>query len=241
MAAVMIAACIMGVTGSFHCVGMCGPLALALPLQGVGLSKQFAGTLLYNTGRITAYSLFGLLAGAVGEGFTAFGFQRWVSLLAGVFILTLLVIPKWFPAWNRHLHSSPVFFQQLREVFGKLFFKKNQASFFAIGFLNGLLPCGMVYLAFAGAAATGSFTTAILFMVFFGLGTLPAMWAVAFWGQIIGWELRKKLKYIQPYVLLLMALLLIVRGMALGLPYISPKPAQGSAAVECHTVKSVHP
>jgi uncharacterized protein len=240
MTAVMIAALIMGATGSLHCVGMCGPLALALPLQHKSLLLRFTGTLLYNLGRICAYALFGLIAGAIGQGIILLGFQQWLSLLAGVAILTLVVVPKWFPAGNRYLHSSPAFFIRIREIFGRLFFKKSQASLLAIGFLNGLLPCGLVYLAFAGAAATGSITASMLFMMFFGLGTLPAMWAVGFWGQLMGIRMRKKIKLVQPYLLLLMGCLLIVRGMALGIPYISPKAVKGYTTIECHAVKSAH-
>ena len=125
------------------------------------------------------------------------------------------------------------FFEKLRQTFGKLFFKKSQSTLFAIGFLNGLLPCGMVYLAIAGATATGSLSGSIVFMAAFGLGTLPVMWSIAFWGNFIGVQVRQKIRAAYPYMMMLMACLLILRGMGLGIPYISPAEVAGKKTISC--------
>lgn len=211
-----------GVIGSFHCIGMCGPLALALPLKDNSLFSKFTGALLYNSGRIVTYSLFGLAAGSIGQSFSFFGFQQWLSIAAGSVIVLLVILPRLFPSAFKNTNIAGAFFEKLRHTFGQLFFKKNQSTLFAIGFLNGLLPCGLVYLAMAGATATGNITTATLFMAAFGAGTLPVMWSIAFWGNFINVNIRHHIRKMYPYMMMLMACLLILRGMGLGIPYISP-------------------
>ncbi len=233
MLQIAIAAFTMGIIGSFHCIGMCGPLALALPLGDDSLHSKFIGALLYNTGRIVTYSLFGLVSGLLGKSFALLGFQQWLSILLGTAILLLLIIPKFFPGSLRQFNTSNNFFQKIRFAFGQLFFKKNQSTLFAIGLLNGLLPCGLVYLAIAGATATGDIKNSILFMAAFGAGTLPVMWSIAFWGNFIGISIRQKIRSAYPYLMMLMACLLIVRGMGLGIPYISPAADMGKAIMGC--------
>lgn len=228
-----IAAFAMGVIGSFHCVGMCGPLALALPLKDDNLHSKFIGALLYNSGRIVTYSLFGVLAGLLGKSVSLFGFQQWLSIMAGSAILLLLILPRLFPAQFKNVHVAGNFFQRIRHTFGQLFFKKNQSTLFAIGFLNGLLPCGLVYLALAGATATGDILNAAIFMAAFGAGTLPVMWSIAFWGNFIGVRVRQKIRAAYPYMMMLMACLLILRGVGLGIPYLSPVADADKKIINC--------
>ncbi|MBN8789886.1 MAG: sulfite exporter TauE/SafE family protein [Terrimonas sp.] len=217
-----IAAFTIGVIGSFHCVGMCGPLALSLPLKDNSLYSKFIGTLLYNSGRIVTYSLFGLVMGSIGHSISLLGFQQGLSITAGCIILLLVILPKLFPSIFTGKNIAAVFFEKIRKTFGKLFFKKNQSTLFAIGFLNGLLPCGLVYLALAGATATGDIARSVIFMAAFGAGTLPVMWTIAFWGNYINVNIRQRIRRIYPYMMMMMACLLILRGMGLGIPYISP-------------------
>jgi len=231
--ATAIAAFAMGVIGSFHCVGMCGPLALALPLKDDNLQSKFFGALLYNSGRIVTYSLFGLVAGLLGKSFALFGFQQWLSITAGSIIVLLVILPKLFPASFKKVDVAGNFFQKIRHTFGQLFFKKNQSTLFAIGFLNGLLPCGLVYLAIAAATATGDLLNAVVFMAAFGAGTLPVMWSIAFWGNFINVKIRQKIRAAYPYMMMLMACLLILRGMGLGIPYVSPAADAGKKTISC--------
>jgi sulfite exporter TauE/SafE len=233
MLQIAIAAFTMGIIGSFHCVGMCGPLALALPLSDDSLHSKFTGALLYNSGRVVTYSLFGLVSGLIGKSVALLGFQQWLSMLLGAAIILLVIVPKLFPGYFKQVNVGTIFFQNLRQTFGKLFFKKNQSTLFAIGFLNGLLPCGLVYLAIAGAAATGAINSSILFMAAFGLGTLPVMWSIAFWGNFIGINIRQKIRAVYPYMMLLMACLLIIRGMGLGIPYLSPVADLNKKIISC--------
>lgn len=222
MVQLIIAAFAMGLLGSFHCVGMCGPLALSLPLNSDSFWSKFSGALTYNSGRIVTYSVFGLLFGAVGKSFALFGYQQWLSVLLGVLILIFIILPKRVSSFNKN-NFVLLFFEKIRAALGQLFFKKNYSSLFAIGLLNGLLPCGLVYMAAAGAVATGDIINSVVFMAFFGLGTLPVMWSVAFFGNYVGIGIRQKIRRAYPYMMMLMACLLILRGMGLGIPYISPK------------------
>jgi len=233
MLQIAIAAFTMGIIGSFHCIGMCGPLALALPLSDQSIHSKFIGALLYNSGRIVTYSLFGLVGGLLGKSFALVGFQQALSIVLGAAIILLVIIPKLFPGSFKQVNITTCFFQQLRRVFGQLFFKKNQSTLFAIGFLNGLLPCGLVYLAIAAATAAGDISNSVIFMAAFGLGTLPVMWSIAFWGNFIGINIRQKIRAVYPYMMLLMACLLIIRGLGLGIPYLSPVADMNKKIISC--------
>jgi uncharacterized protein len=236
MTALLIAAAAMGILGSFHCVGMCGPLALSLPLNKDTLWAKFSGSLLYNAGRIITYAVFGAVFGVIGKSVAFFGFQQWLSVLLGVVIIVFIVLPKRI-AFTSKNNSVLNFFEKLRLGLENLFAKKSYTSLFTIGLLNGLLPCGLVYMAAAGAVATGNIAESILFMAFFGLGTLPVMWGVTFFGNYVSITLRQKIRKAYPYMMTLMACLLILRGMGLGIPYISPKVmAEKNAAISCNAV-----
>lgn len=231
----IVAAFLMGMTGSFHCLGMCGPLALSLPLKTENTYEKFSSALIYNFGRIISYSFLGLIIGTLGAGMKMAGLQQWLSIFAGMFIIVFMVIPHF-----TSLHSTSFFapfFEFIRNHLGKLFFKKDNRSLLFIGMLNGFLPCGFVYLAFAGAIAAGGVVQSVLFMAFFGAGTLPMMWSVAFFGKNLGLTFSHVIRKTYPYLMITIASLLILRGMGLGIPYISPSVQMGSdAAVHscCH-------
>lgn len=222
MSALFFAALTLGMIGSFHCVGMCGPLAFSLPLSNTSDFAKFTGSFLYNLGRIITYSIFGLFFGLVGKSFILFGFQQWLSILVGISILFFLFVPK---KWIINRQAGTVFSKYshtVRSLLGQLFHKKNYSCLVAIGILNGLLPCGLIYMAVTGAIAAADPFKSAFFMASFGLGTLPVMWSVSFFGNFIGIGLRKKIRRAYPIMMGLMACLLIVRGMGLGIPYVSP-------------------
>ncbi len=222
MATLFLAALTLGMIGSFHCIGMCGPLAFSLPLGDNSDFAKFKGTLLYNIGRIVTYSVLGLLFGLAGKSFSLFGLQQWLSITIGITLLFFLFIPK---KWIGNTDKNNIFSTytyKIRYVLGQLFLKRNYRSLFAIGLLNGLLPCGLIYMAIAGAIASADPFKSAFFMASFGLGTLPVMWSVSFFGNYIGVGVRKKIRSAYPIIVALMACLLIVRGMGLGIPYISP-------------------
>ena len=223
MVQLFVVAFMIGLVGSFHCVGMCGPLALSLPLSNNSIAAKFTGALMYNAGRIVTYSFFGLVFGLIGQTAALFNFQQWLSISIGVLILLFIIVPKKYKMQYSASSYATGFFTKLRTQLGKLFTQKNHSSLFVIGLLNGLLPCGLVYMAVAGSVATGDVAESILFMAFFGLGTLPIMWSIAFFGNYVGVGIRQKIRRAYPYMMALMACLLILRGMGLGIPYVSPE------------------
>ena len=234
MIALFISAFVLGALGSIHCVGMCGPIALSLPAVNKGKNSKFISVLLYNTGRVVTYSFFGLLFGIIGRTFALFGFQQWLSIILGVIILLFLLLPntnKVFENTNIIVH----FFYKVRSRLANLFKKRNYKSVFFIGLLNGLLPCGLVYMAVAGAIATASIVNGSLFMAFFGFGTFPMMLSVSFFASFINITARQKIRAAYPYLMFIMACLLIIRGLGLGIPYVSPANFPNlSQAILCH-------
>ena len=221
-----------GIVGSFHCVGMCGPLALALPLSNDSFAAKFSGAFIYNAGRIVTYTFFGLIFGLIGQTAALFNFQQWLSIGTGVLILFFIIMPKKYKIQSTASGYSTAFFTRIRLELGRLFIKKNSSSLFVIGLLNGLLPCGLVYMAVAGAIAAGDVWNSALFMAAFGLGTLPIMWSIAFFGNYVGVSFRQKIRRAYPFMMTLMACLLILRGMGLGIPYVSPN--MNAAKPEVH-------
>lgn len=222
---------LLGFVGSAHCAGMCGPLALALPHWGRGQSSFILGRLLYNFGRIVTYALLGGAFGLVGQGIAVNGLQRWVSLGLGVIILAgLLVSP-------RLVRQVPVAqgVNWLKASLSSLLQRRAVPAMFGIGLLNGLLPCGLVYVACAAAISTGDVLSGMRYMIAFGLGTLPMLLAISLLGSKLQFVLRLKVQRLIPASLAVVGLLLVLRGMALGIPYVSPElPGQPDAAVTCH-------
>jgi sulfite exporter TauE/SafE len=217
----------LGLFGSFHCVGMCGPIALSLPIRSENPLAKFGGTLLYNSGRVVTYVLLGGVFGLAGMSLAFFGFQQWLSIVLGVAILLYLFFSKMHLSERFPLPGMEPLFLKIRNILGRLYAKENFAALFSIGLLNGLLPCGMVYMALAGALAMGSPTDSAVFMASFGAGTLPLMWAFAFFGNFLASGIRMKLRRASPYIMGIVAGLLIIRGLGLGFPVISPKVDQG--------------
>ncbi len=234
MISILIAGLIMGSVGSMHCIGMCGPIALSLPAVKSNSFSRFSGSLLYNLGRVITYSSLGIIFGLIGNSFILFGYQQGLSIALGLIILAIIFIPK---SGIFKFKFFDGILKKIRESIIHLFQKKSYSSLFLIGILNGLLPCGLVYIAIAGAIATADPFKSALFMGAFGLGTLPLMWAVAFFGSELKFNYRLKIKRAYPYFMAVMACLLILRGLGLGIPYISPELHNSNTeqtSVICH-------
>jgi hypothetical protein len=229
----IIAAISLGLLGSFHCIGMCGPIALALPVHHYSPLKKYLGILLYNIGRITTYTFLGVLFGLLGQSFFIGGFQQIVSISIGVLLLVsvILTYTKWINLPRFGFIYS--FINNVKQQLGSLFNKKGLHFLFFIGLLNGLLPCGLVYLGIAGATASGHYLKGAEFMFYFGIGTIPVMYAVAFLGQFITVKYRNHIRQSMPYIVSIMAVLLIVRGLNLGIPYLSPQFEKQSHKISC--------
>jgi hypothetical protein len=219
----LIAALSIGFVGSFHCVGMCGPIALALPLGGQSAVKRISGMVLYNLGRVVTYSVLGMVFGLLGRGFIIGGYQQALSVSLGIIILCGLLLPAKITAgWNMTKVILPMI-SKVKSLLGSLLKQKTLGALFLIGILNGLLPCGLVYLAVAGAIATGSVIKGGLFMSFFGFGTIPAMIFVSMAANVITPGIRMYMRKAVPLFIGVMACCLILRGMNLGIPYVSPQ------------------
>jgi sulfite exporter TauE/SafE len=219
----------LGLLGSLHCAAMCGPLMLALPVPPGGASRFVAGRLIYQMGRVATYVLLGVLAGLAGKSLFVIGAQRWLSIALGAAILLGYFTAKKLSA------AAPVtrFVGVLKTAMSSQLQRRGLRSLALLGTLNGLLPCGLVYAALAGAAAQGAVGNSIIYMAIFGAGTLPVMLAASLSGKIFPIALRLKLRRLIPAGIFVLAGLLILRGLALGIPYVSPdlaSPAPGCCA-----------
>jgi sulfite exporter TauE/SafE len=226
---------IMGFAGSLHCVGMCGPLALSLPVSHNNNFSRIAGGVIYNSGRILTYTAMGLILGSLGKLIILTEWQSKLSLALGIIILLYLLVPKkYFHFTSANAFNKPFLF--LRKQLGNLFQSKKPSSLLYIGLLNGFLPCGLVYLALSSSVITANSIHGAMFMMFFGLGTFPAMFATVVLGNYLSQSIRHKISNAVPALLLIMACLLILRGLELGIPFISPTFAGNNEhiVISCH-------
>jgi sulfite exporter TauE/SafE len=203
---------LMGLIGSVHCIGMCGPLVMALPISQQTHFQKWQSILLYHAGKISSYAVLGILLGMFGSQLPLYGAQENLSIVMGSIMLLYVVYvfvikPKLIPR----------------------FLKFN-----LLYTLNGLLPCGMIYVALTSALATQNKLQGGLIMIFFGLGTMPALIMVAIGGQYFGMGFRKKIQNLLPVFIFSMGVLLILRGMNLGIPYLSPHLGIGADKISCH-------
>jgi uncharacterized protein len=220
---------ILGLVGSLHCSGMCGPLALALPATGGSRTSLLAGRLAYNAGRILTYCALGLVFGLLGRTLVLAGIQRWVSIALGITLLAGLLTSRKLAVWR----PTTALVERLKSGMLKILRRRSIVSLLVLGLLNGLLPCGLVYVACAGAAATGGTLAGVQYMAVFGVGTVPMMLAISLSGRLIPISLRLQLRKAIPLSVFLLAALLIMRGMSLGIPYVSPNLSADSASC-CH-------
>lgn len=216
---IFLTAFLTGLLGSFHCVGMCGPIALALPQIGTTPVQKITSRVIYNLGRISMYALIGMLSGAFGLGLVIAGFQQSISIAAGVLIIATVILSSNFIEKK----IGQTFRKISGGLMGRLFQQKKYSSLFLIGVLNGLLPCGFVYIALIGSVATQEIWKGALFMALFGAGTFPLMFGVSLAGQFISLQIRTRISKMVPFAAVLIGCLFILRGMGLGIPYVSPK------------------
>ncbi|MGA8852596.1 MAG: sulfite exporter TauE/SafE family protein [Christiangramia sp.] len=228
-----ISALIFGILGSFHCVGMCGPIAFLLPVDRTNNFKKFSQIFIYHFGRIFSYGVIGFSFGLVGKSLSIFGFQQELSIAIGVLMLLFLMVPA-FQRKKFQLSSKGfTIISKLKQSLGKELKKKSPDTFFTVGFLNGFLPCGLVYMAVLGAIATGTALEGSLYMMFFGLGTIPLMTTAIWVGNFLSARVRQHIRQMIPIFLGIIALLFILRGLGLGIPYISPN-------MESEKISSIH-
>jgi sulfite exporter TauE/SafE len=223
-----------GFLSSFHCVGMCGPIALSLPILNETNNRRLLLVALYNIGRAITYAILGSIFGYIGNRFFLVGYQQIFSIGMGILILLVLI-------GGRFISLENLFFKKLHQKIQATLYKylhgeKKDQHFLFIGMLNGLLPCGLVYLATASAAATASAVNGAALMFAFGLGTFPLMFSIMVLGRGISFNARRLMKKMLPFFVGLTACMLILRGMNLGIPFVSPafEHYEKKEAVGCH-------
>lgn len=219
----ILSAIALGFASGFHCIGMCGPIALSMGLTKKQATNFYLQNLTYQFGRIFTYSLLGAILGIIGEGFEMAGFQQYLTIIAGV----LLIIMALFSFGGKDFASKIPFLSKflfsVKSNLGRLLQKADYRSRFSTGVLNGFLPCGMVYMALTASLASGGVWQGASYMALFGLGTLPFMFAVVLAGNLMNQAFRVKILRAVPVIMIVLGGLFILRGLELGIPYISPR------------------
>lgn len=231
-----LSAVIFGLLGSFHCIGMCGPIAFMLPVDRKKPVKRFFQITSYHLGRLLAYGIIGVLFGFLGKGFYFLGFQQQLSIIVGVTIILIILFPK---ISQKNIISKKLshIIIRIKSALGKELNKRTNDTFFTIGFLNGFLPCGLVYMAILGALTTANIFLSGTYMMLFGLGTIPLMTAFVYLGNFTKGNFRRYIQKTIPVVVVFIGALFILRGLGLGIPYISPNPVLDISAA---TVSGCH-
>ncbi|WP_264542029.1 MULTISPECIES: sulfite exporter TauE/SafE family protein [Flavobacterium] len=213
---------ILGLISSLHCIGMCGPIAMMLPLEHKNPTKKVLQLLIYHFGRVSAYMIFGLVFGLLGKGLFLAGLQQELSVLIGIFMIAFVLIPEKVLA--QYNFSKPVYqlISKVKSLLGNQFKNKTYGSLFTIGLLNGFLPCGLVYVALFGAIAMQNEALGVGYMFLYGLGTIPMMSAVVYVSNIFTVPMRNRIQKIIPLITIVIGTLFILRGLGLDIPFVSP-------------------
>lgn len=226
MWAIYISGLVIGLSASLHCLGMCGPLVLAVPIKSKSNYGQLIGIIQYHLGKTLTYAFLGLLIGFVGMSLQTLKWMQILSIVSGIAII--------FFAWAKYIKfNKSTKIQQLYtrysgRALNKLF--KSEIPFKPLwfGMINGLLPCGLVYIALINSLLASNPFSSALAMVFFGLGTVPILTIARFVSNKIHWKTNR----LTPIFITLIGVMVIFRGLNLGIPFLSPK-------IETRTVKSV--
>ncbi len=226
---------ILGLVSSLHCVGMCGPIALSLGLSKEENINLYLKNLTYQFGRVTTYTFFGLMVGFFGSGIQLILPQQLISIMVGVIMLVLIVLPKVLDLTSFNNPLSHLLLK-IKLSLGKLLGNKKYNSLYTIGILNGFLPCGPVYVALTAAIASTNVLESVLFMFFYGIGTIPLMFITVLFGNKLSSNFRNTIFNIYPYILVILAILFILRGLELNIPYVSPpkETLQIAPSKKCH-------
>jgi sulfite exporter TauE/SafE len=218
----LVTAFVLGLVSTAHCIGMCGPIALAIPLDRKNNVTIITGILQYNFGRILSYSIIGFIIGFIGLSVQLIGILQFLSIFSGVLIILFAYQKYWSKSGFQE--KTPQFVQHFISAnMGRILKSKHPMKRTFLGILNGFLPCGMVYAALITSLITAHPIQGATYMIFFGIGTLPGMILIAFSAQFVSRKMRFAFQKVSPYLIILIGVMLIFRGMNLGIPYLSPK------------------
>ena len=225
-----LSALVFGLLGSVHCAVMCGPIAMVLPK-----GKHFYNQVSYNFGRITSYLAIGGVFGLIGKGMFLVGFQQTISVLAGVLLILVYFGSKSYSGSIIGATYLNKILTSIRKLIGANLTANKWYSRYLVGLVNGFLPCGLVYMAAVAAISTGSPEGGMAYMFLFGLGTVPMMAGLSISKQFLKAKHRVSLYKLVPYFVVVVSTLFILRGMNLGVPYVSPKLSSetNNVIVEC--------
>lgn len=215
-----------GLLGSVHCIGMCGPLAFAVPSLKQGAAYLVLDKILYQIGRIISYCALGVFIGLIGRQIWLAGLQQGISIFTGVLII-MAACSRLFKMSVGN--GSSVLLKPFNKLFG--YALKHKANHLIIGMINGLLPCGFVYLALAGALNTGSPGKAAEYMFWFGTGTAPLMLIATISMGFTSTLIRRRINKVIPYMMLCLGIWFLLRGMELNIPYLSP--SKPGSTIDC--------
>ena len=234
---------VFGLLGSLHCVGMCGPIAFILPLDRTNSVRRIWQIINYHLGRIFTYGVIGISFGLIGESLNLLGYQRQISIGIGIIMILAIITPQLAKRFTKPLNHYIM--KRLTWVKSKMQIQLNKKStftLFTLGFLNGLLPCGLVYMAVFGSLAIGNTLEGGFYMMLFGLGTVPLMTGAIYLGNFMKLKLRQRVLKIIPVAVVIIGLLFILRGLGLGIPYVSPSNSinQQHTSTSLGEVKSCH-
>ena len=229
---------VIGAMGSFHCIGMCGPLALTITAPGNQKLNAWQSITCYNLGRSLTYAIMGILFGLIGSQLHIWGLQQFITILAGITLLVMVLMNSKFTLPPGKFAK---FFSWLQNNIQHYLQKpQTAANVFVTGMMNGLLPCGLVYMAIVAALATGNTWQGSILMLAFGFGTIPMMAGVMWFGRSLDMHRRHQIRRAMPYFISIMACLLILRGMNLGIPFVSPKMGPSTKEIpSCHGTTEV--
>lgn len=214
---IWMSALTLGFLSSLHCLGMCGPLVMALPFRSS--ASPWLSAIGYHLMRLLTYATLGFFVGALGLGMKLLSSQQWLSIVSGVFIIALAIAQ--FGGIGSRATSNKIG-QKLTTIWSRILKKDGHWTLPLSGALNGLLPCGMVYMALSASLQTSNPLFGACYMMLFGAGTLPMMLTISLSKAIIGQKQRSRLRKLVPYLALTFGVLLLMRGMGFGIPFLSP-------------------
>lgn len=221
--ALLISAVGLGFASGFHCIGMCGPIALSMGLTKNQKTNFYLQNFLYQLGRIVTYCFLGAILGIIGQSFELAGFQQYLTIVVGILLIIMAISSFGGKDFAAKIPFISKILLKIKIQLGKILQKPDYKSRFVTGILNGFLPCGMVYMALTASLAAGGIWQSSLFMFLFGLGTFPFMFAVVFLGNFITTAFRVKILRIIPVMMIILGGLFVLRGLELGIPYVSPQ------------------
>lgn len=218
----IISAIGLGFASGFHCIGMCGPIALSMGLTKNQKTNFYLQNLSYQFGRILSYSFLGAVLGIIGQSFELAGFQKYLTVSVGILLIVMAISSFGGQDFAAKIPFMSKALLKVKMQLGKILQRPDYKSRFSTGILNGFLPCGMVYMALTASLAAGGIWQSAVFMLLFGFGTFPFMFAVVFLGNFITTAFRVKILRVIPVMMMILGGLFVLRGLELGIPYVSP-------------------